>query len=1181
MPVFQLSVDVSKLKSGAADAVHVLGKVGDEADKVKPKVDSVFTPPKDGKDVFKPIIDGGKKVVDVVDKIKPKVDGIFTPPRGGGNLFVPIIDGIKETGGAAQKTERDLISMGKAAVAAFAGFKATQYAKDAVLAAARFETIGIVMEQAGRNAGYTAREMAGFQDSLVRSGIAMTESREILARLSAANIDLYKSSQLARAAQDLAVVGGINSSEAFARMTHGIVSGQIEVLRTIGLNVTFEDSYKRLASQLGKTTDSLTSNEKMQARVNIVLQEGSKFAGIYAASMETAGKKLTSLPRYFQDISVMAGKAGLEAFGIALDGVTEKAKGAREALTEMEKSGELDAIARDIGKAFQTGVKYVDQFAVALVALQIARKATIGTTVAATAAEVSYQATLMRMAGVSRTVGTAQLAMDSLRRAGSSLIAMLGGPWGAAFTAASVGMYALYSSSKETQATMDGLRQQFLSTADGAKGLANGLNEADSTMLRIMRSAASMKLDKAREELATARKEVESFTQAMQIDEFVGGVEIFNVKDAGALEAIRIVKEYKDGIIDAKTAFDRITEAREKFGRDNKTLQQAESMMQSYAQAVKNVADKEADLGKVTERVAQQEAGIKSAKDQADALAASMEKWQKIDAQLKNAEIKGIPQTLSDAVGYALKLVEQSNYGAEAQKRISIEAQSVTRDLLQSAIASAKIAEETARAAGNMELAAEAAGRVRQLSGVLGEMEKGIASGVKKAGDAAGKAESAKRQLESVNAEIAKFLGMPERGEHILKKKLSEIAEAAQKAGLSTKEAEAKQKEYTAAFKEFEERTRSRAIEEAEINIMKLTQGTNSLAVSQREAALQATLLYEKLRAIPGISQEQAQDLARRTQAAQERSQEIRDLQTAANFMKEFAELSGNYGMSMSATNAMIEAQARIFRESLNPELAKYVDEWEKLKKKEESRDLFDGLTRGFTKWVETSSNLGKQMESVFNTTVDGMSTGLWNFLSKGENDWASFTRSVIDMIGQMATRAAISGIFSWILGGVGGVGPQGPVQGSGLLGFLTGTRHEGGMVGETSYTRIDNPLNWIGAPRFHAGGMVGSNYGLAPNERRIIALENERVLNPKETRAYNAGLMASKHPQQSSSNGGNVYVNIHPSQGTRAEVKETPTSDGTRIDVMILDIVAKDMMNGGRTDNATNMRKSLQRISR
>ena len=49
-----------------------------------------------------------------------------------------------------------------------------------VMAAARYETLGVVMRIVGNNAGYTGKQMEEFAKGLQKSGIAMTESRQVL-----------------------------------------------------------------------------------------------------------------------------------------------------------------------------------------------------------------------------------------------------------------------------------------------------------------------------------------------------------------------------------------------------------------------------------------------------------------------------------------------------------------------------------------------------------------------------------------------------------------------------------------------------------------------------------------------------------------------------------------------------------------------------------------------------------------------------------------------------------------------------------------------------------------------------------------------------------------------------------------------------------------------------------------
>lgn len=203
----------------------------------------------------------------------------------------------------------------KAVAAAWASWKVVEYAREAATLAARYETLGVVMGVVGNNAGYTRKQMDDYAESLQRAGISMVESRNSLAVMAQAHIDLAKSQQLGRLAQDAAVVGNMNSSEAFKAMIHGIQSGQTEILRTIGINVNFEQSYKKLAAELHKSVGELSEFEKTQARTNGVLEKAKDLNGAYEASMSTAGKQLLSMARYAEDLQTVFGALFSDAFG--------------------------------------------------------------------------------------------------------------------------------------------------------------------------------------------------------------------------------------------------------------------------------------------------------------------------------------------------------------------------------------------------------------------------------------------------------------------------------------------------------------------------------------------------------------------------------------------------------------------------------------------------------------------------------------------------------------------------------------------------------------------------------------------------------------------------------------------------------------------------------------------------
>jgi len=189
----------------------------------------------------------------------------------------------------------------------------------AAMTAARVQVLGTVLETVGGNAGYSAIELAGFEASLMASGITAGASRQALIQMAQAEIDLSHSTDLARLAQDAAVIANLNSSDAYERLITGIQRGQPILLRTMGITVDFQGAYKRMAAQLGKTTAELTSNEKMQARVNEVMKAGTAISGVYEDAMGDVGKKLGSVKGDIQDAANALGQAYLPAMEGAVD----------------------------------------------------------------------------------------------------------------------------------------------------------------------------------------------------------------------------------------------------------------------------------------------------------------------------------------------------------------------------------------------------------------------------------------------------------------------------------------------------------------------------------------------------------------------------------------------------------------------------------------------------------------------------------------------------------------------------------------------------------------------------------------------------------------------------------------------------------------------------------------------
>ena len=254
------------------------------------------------------------------------------------------------------KRQQTMMRASKLAGAALLGFAAAGGVAlfSATRLAARVETLGVVTRQLGKTAGFTEAQIGSFEKAIESQGITLRSTRESMALMMQSQIDLAHGADLARIAQDAAVIANVNSSEAFRRLVFVITSGNARMARTLGFQVSFQRAYEKTAEEVGKTVAELTELERVQARTNEVMRAGTTIVGTYEAAMTTAGKKILSLPRHIEAARLAIGEAFVPALATAVDGLTVFLK-KFNALTEAQKHGVAAAMATAVAIAAVSG----------------------------------------------------------------------------------------------------------------------------------------------------------------------------------------------------------------------------------------------------------------------------------------------------------------------------------------------------------------------------------------------------------------------------------------------------------------------------------------------------------------------------------------------------------------------------------------------------------------------------------------------------------------------------------------------------------------------------------------------------------------------------------------------------------------------------------------------------------
>jgi hypothetical protein len=182
--------------------------------------------------------------------------------------------------------------------------------KETAIYGARVQELRLAMETVGRVTGQTSGGLLAQEEAIKRLGITTEEARTTLTKFMVAELDVGKAAQLARAAQDLAVIAGADSSETLDRLTHGVTTLQVRVLRTAGVFVSLRGAMMEAAAAQGRSSQSFSEAEKQQLLLNKVLDYAARATGTYERSLDNAGKQMRTTTRYWLEFQRAIGEFG-------------------------------------------------------------------------------------------------------------------------------------------------------------------------------------------------------------------------------------------------------------------------------------------------------------------------------------------------------------------------------------------------------------------------------------------------------------------------------------------------------------------------------------------------------------------------------------------------------------------------------------------------------------------------------------------------------------------------------------------------------------------------------------------------------------------------------------------------------------------------------------------------------
>lgn len=241
---------------------------------------------------------------------------------------------------------------------------------ESLMMGAKLEMMNVGLEVIARNAGISDEQLQGMVTSLEEiNTYGSNATLTIKSFVQSGLVDLVQNVRNANGKEgfpafietvkDFAASVGVSSSDAIQTFSKAILQQNVELLDTYGITTNLIEIYKRQADALGKNTNELTEMERRQALLNFIMEEGTKVAGVYQETYDTAGKNMLSF-----DDTIVAIKENLGlALQPAIVGVTNKILEMAKELRNLiiDNQPQIEEFSARLGDLFENAIDKIGE----------------------------------------------------------------------------------------------------------------------------------------------------------------------------------------------------------------------------------------------------------------------------------------------------------------------------------------------------------------------------------------------------------------------------------------------------------------------------------------------------------------------------------------------------------------------------------------------------------------------------------------------------------------------------------------------------------------------------------------------------------------------------------------------------------------------------------------------------